>query len=202
MDQTDPEFKRGQLKKAIAAQEGLRGVLDDAILDTTLQALRKQLEELNLDPVVDQQRKQVTILFMDVVGSTSIFSKLDPEEHMAIMDTALQRLAAPVNAHGGKVTHFMGDGFLAVFGLPKAHENDPEMAVRSGLGILETAKDIAQDLEIEHHLDRFQVRIGINTGLVVAGGVTEAEDTIMQFNLFPETRIPLVIPAPSQPQVL
>jgi class 3 adenylate cyclase/tetratricopeptide (TPR) repeat protein len=179
MEPGDPQSKREQLEKAIAAQEGLRGTLDDVIIDTTIAALRKQLEELSSDSVVEQQRKQVTILFMDVVGSTSLTRELDPEENMSVMDTALQTLAVPIKAHGGKVTRFMGDGFLAVFGLPKARENDPEMAVRSGLKILETSQGIAQDLEKDHQLAGFQVRIGVNTGLVVAGGVTEAEGTIM-----------------------
>ncbi len=164
---------------AIAAQEGLRGTLDDAILDATIAALQKQLAELDSQPVIEQHRKQVTILFMDVVDSTRLMQELDPEENLAIMDSALQDLAAPVKARGGKVTRFMGDGFLAVFGLPKARENDPEMGVRAGLGILETASVIAQDLEKRHQLESFQVRIGVNTGLVVAGGVTEAEGTLM-----------------------
>jgi class 3 adenylate cyclase/tetratricopeptide (TPR) repeat protein len=179
MEPGDPTFRREQLEKAIAAQEGLRGTLDDAIVDTTIAALRRQLAELGPDPVVEQQRKQVTILFADVVDSTRLMRELDPEENLAIMDTALQNLAAPVEAHGGKVTRFMGDGFLAVFGLPKARENDPEMAVRAGLGILETAQVIAQDLEKQNQLKGFQVRIGVNTGLIVAGGVTEAEGTMM-----------------------
>jgi class 3 adenylate cyclase len=123
MEPDDLKFKREQLEMAIAAQEGLRGTLDDAILDATLAALRKQLAELSPDPAVEQQRKQVTILFMDVVNSTSLMRELDPEENLAIMDAALQNLAAPVRAHGGKVTRFMGDGFMAVFGLPKAREN-------------------------------------------------------------------------------
>jgi class 3 adenylate cyclase/tetratricopeptide (TPR) repeat protein len=179
MEPDDLKFKREQLEKAITVQEGLRGTLDDAILDATLAALRKQLAELGPDPAVEQQRKQVTILFMDVVNSTSLMRELDPEENLAIMDAALQNLAAPVRAHGGKVTRFMGDGFMAVFGLPKARENDPEMAVRAGLGILETALVVAQELENTHQLEGFQVRIGVNTGLVVAGGVTEAEGTVM-----------------------
>ena len=175
----NPKFEREQLQKAIAAQEKLRGTLDDVIIDATISALRKQLAELSPGPVVEQQRKQVTILFMDVVSSTRLMRGLDPEENLAVMDTALETLAAPVEAHGGKVTRFMGDGFLAVFGLPKARENDPEMAIRSGLKILETAQVIAQDLKDKHHIEGFKVRIGVNTGLVVAGGVTEAEGTIM-----------------------
>ncbi len=180
MSKEDPVLVRQQLEQAIVAQEGLRGTLDDAIIDVTIAALRKQLAELRSAPtVVEQQRKLVTVLFMDVVNSTRLLRELDPEENMAIMDSALQQLAAPVEANGGHVTRFMGDGFLAVFGLPRARENDPEMALRAGLGIIETAQSIAQKLEKERDLQGFQVRVGVNTGLVAAGGVTEAEGTMM-----------------------
>ena len=73
----------------------------------------------------------------------------------------------------------MGDGFLAVFGLPQAKENDPEMAVRAGLAVIDTSREIAKELIARHSLPDFRVRVGINTGLVVAGGVTEAEGTVM-----------------------
>jgi predicted ATPase/class 3 adenylate cyclase len=179
MKPDDPRSKREQLERAITAQEGLRGTLDDAIIEATIAALRKQLEGLQTAPVVEQQRKLVTVLFMDVVSSTTLMGDLDPEENLAIMDNALQRLAVPVETHGGRVTRFMGDGYLAIFGLPRARENDPEMAVRAGLGIIKTAAVIARDLEKDHHLKGFQVRVGVNTGLVVAGGVTEAEGTVM-----------------------
>ena len=179
MNSEDPIARREQLERAIAAQEGLRGILDDEIVEATIAALRRQLAELNPDPAVEQQRKLVTILFMDVVDSTNLMREFDPEESLAIMDAALQKMAAPVNNYGGRVTRFMGDGFLAVFGLPQARENDPEMAVRAGLGILETARGMARDLETNYQLESFQVRIGVNTGLVVTGGVTEAESTMM-----------------------
>jgi predicted ATPase/class 3 adenylate cyclase len=179
MNPDDQRPKREQLEQAIAAQEGLRGTLDDAIIEATIAALRKQLAELEPAPEVEQQRKLATVLFMDVVNSTLIMGELDPEENLTIMDRALQRLAEPVEAHGGRVTRFMGDGYLAIFGLPRSHENDPEMAIRAGLGIIETAGVIARELEVEHQLQGFQVRVGINTGLIVAGGVTEAEGTIM-----------------------
>jgi predicted ATPase/class 3 adenylate cyclase len=168
-----------QLERAIAAQEGLRGALDDAIVETTIAALRKQLDELKPLAKAEQQRKLMTVLFVDVAGSTELLSGLDPEENLAIMDAALHQLAEPVERLGGRVLRFMGDGYLAVFGLPQARENDPEMAVRAGLEVLETARAIAGRLEREHNLDRFQVRVGLNTGLVVAGGITEGEATIM-----------------------
>jgi class 3 adenylate cyclase/tetratricopeptide (TPR) repeat protein len=175
----DPRSKIEQLEQAIAAQEGLRGTLDDVIIDATIAALRKQLDEMERSPEPEQQRKQMTVLFMDVVGSTRLLGELDPEENMAIMDVSLKQLTEPVERFGGRVLRFMGDGYLAVFGLPRARENDPEMAVRAGLGVLDTAWTIAGDLETEHNLKGFQVRIGVNTGLVVAGGVTEGKATIM-----------------------
>jgi hypothetical protein len=96
-----------------------------------------------------------------------------------MMDAALKRLAAAVDQHGGHVTRYQGDGFKAVFGVPQAHENDPEQAVRAGLEILQIAQQIAREWEDQRGLPNFQVRVGINTGLIASGGETEAEDTIM-----------------------
>ncbi|MFN2198777.1 MAG: ATP-binding protein [Anaerolineales bacterium] len=179
MSSDDASSLRDQLEQAIAAQEMLRGAVPDAVIAAAIAALRTQLAELDPSPATDQQRKLVTILFMDVVDSTQLLCDLDPEENMFIMDAALQQLAAPVAAHGGRVTRFMGDGFLAVFGLPRARENDPEMAVRAGLAILEVARQIAGQIETDWQISGFKVRVGANTGLIVAGGVTEAESTFM-----------------------
>jgi len=169
--------KRDQILEAIAAQERLRGTLDDQIIDATLAALQNQLNEL--DNSVIQQRKQITLLFMDIVGSSKIGLNLDPEDTMEIMDGAMMFLGEPIEKYGGRITRFMGDGFKAVFGAPVAQENDPEMAVKAGLEILESAKDFSRQLKINWGIENFQVRVGINTGLVALGGKTEAEDTLM-----------------------
>jgi len=174
------QLKREQLEQAIAAQELLRGKIDDAIIDTSIAALRKQLKEILSSPHdLEQQRKMATVLFMDMVDSTKMIQDLDPEESMEILDLSLQKLANPVQKYGGHVNRFMGDGFLAVFGLPVARENDPEMAVRAALDILSETQKIASSLENERDLKGFDVRVGINTGLIAAGGITESEDTIM-----------------------
>lgn len=169
--------ERQRLEQAIAAQESLRGKLDDEIIDAAISTLRKQLKEMTAS--VEKQRKLVSILFTDVVHSTEMIRGLDPEENLEIMDNALKQLASPVVEHGGRITRFMGDGFKAVFGAPIAHENDPEMAVRAGLDILETAQRLAIELEAQRDIHNFQVRVGINTGLAAVGGMTEAEDTLM-----------------------
>jgi len=171
--------KRNQLEQAIAAQENLRGLVDDQIIETAIEALRNQLDVLLNPQELETQRKYVTILFMDVVDSTQMLLGIDPEDHMTIMDPALKLLATSIEAHHGKVSRFMGDGFLAVFGLPLARENDPEMAVRAGLEILNKARQLAAELEDQRGINGFRVRVGVNTGLVMAGGLTEADNTIM-----------------------
>jgi predicted ATPase/class 3 adenylate cyclase len=185
-------LNREQLEAAIEAQEGLRATLGNAVVDATIGALRAQLSQLT---EVEQQRKLVTVLFMDVAGSTDLMRGRDPEETMAIMDSALARLATPIREHGGRVTRFMGDGFMAVFGLPTARENDPEMAIRAGLEIIGVADNLAADLEKHEGVSGFAVRIGVNTGLVVTGGQTEAEDTIMGDSVNLAARLESAAPA-------
>ena len=180
MTAEDHLSKQKQLEQAIAAQERLRGTIEDAIIDTTIEALRKQLAEfLPASYSPEQQRKMATVMFMDIVNSTQMIQNMDPEESMEILDVSLNALAEPIRKYGGHVNRFMGDGFLAVFGLPIARENDPEMAVHAALGILSVCENIAQSLKNERGIKSFRVRIGINTGLIAAGGITESEDTIM-----------------------
>ncbi|MFC1997448.1 adenylate/guanylate cyclase domain-containing protein, partial [Chloroflexota bacterium] len=158
---------REQLEQAIMTLENQRAVLGDAVVDAALVSMREKLAVLTKSQKVTQQRKLATVLFMDIVGSTSITQGLDPEDTMTIMDTALQRLANPVYTHGGRVTRFMGDGFLALFGAPVARENEPEMGVQAGLQILSEAQVYAREMEAQWHIPGFNVRVGICTGMVI-----------------------------------
>jgi class 3 adenylate cyclase/tetratricopeptide (TPR) repeat protein len=177
---TTKQDQISHLKQAIAALEAQRPVLGDAVVETSLAAFRKQLLELEGQTASpQQQRKLATILYADVVASTELSQQLEPDEMLEIMDAALKRLAVPVEKRGGHVTRFQGDGFKVVFGLPKAREDDPEQAVRAGLEILETAEDIAREWKEQLGISSFRVRVGINTGMVAIGGLTEAEDTVM-----------------------
>lgn len=166
---------REQLKQAIAVQESLRGQIDDAILDATLAALRRQLAEQDAPP---PRRVQATLLFLDLAGHTGLIQGLDPEEIVDIVDRALARLAEPVWRRGGRIVRFQGDGFKAAFGLPTAHEKDPDHAIRAALDILAEMQRIAAELAAERGRPGFMARIGIDTGLVLIGEGAEGEDSV------------------------
>ncbi len=167
-----------QLRAAIGALETQRPGLGDAVVEAGLGPLREKLAALESRAGPEQQRKLATVLFMDIAGHTHLIRDLDPEENMALIDAALARLAKPIGQFGGRIARYQGDGFKAVFGLPTAHEDDPENAVRAALEIQETARVIAADWMTQRGVDGFAVRVGLDTGLVFAGGQTEGEDTI------------------------
>ena len=176
-----------QLKQAIDEIEAQRAILGDEAVDAALVPSRQKLSKLESlvelsvekpEELPTRQRKLVTLLYMDVVGSTAMTQHLDPEDNLEIMEKALLHLVEPIQEHGGRVTRYTGDGFKAIFGDPSAMENDPEQAIRAGLKILDVSKVIAQEIEKEWGIEDFQVRIGIDTGLAAIGGQTEAEDTV------------------------
>jgi class 3 adenylate cyclase/tetratricopeptide (TPR) repeat protein len=110
------------------------------------------------------ERRQLTVLFCDLVGSTALSARLDPEDLRAIIDTYHRRSTEVIVKHGGFVARYMGDGVLAYFGYPQADEDDAERAVRSGLALAEVASKIDFCAQAD-----LQVRVGIATGLVVVG---------------------------------
>ncbi len=118
---------------------------------------------------VEGERKPVTILFTDIVGSTSLAEKLDPEEWKEIVSTAHQRISQMVYKYEGTIAQLLGDGVLAFFGAPVTHEDDPIRAVHAALDIQHEIGKYAD--ELKGYIDNFQVRIGLNTGIVVVGSV-------------------------------
>ncbi len=117
------------------------------------------------------ERRLVTILFSDVKGSTALAEHLDPEDVMEIMNGAFEHLIAPVYRHEGTLARLMGDAILAFFGAPIGHEDDPERAIRAALEIQAGIQAYAVRLAHERGIADFNVRVGINTGLVVVGEV-------------------------------
>jgi len=117
------------------------------------------------------ERRIVTMLFSDVKGSTRMAERLDPEDVLEIMDGAFDVLIEPITRYEGALARLMGDGILAFFGAPIAHEDDAERACRAALEIIEGARGYAARLEEERGISGFNVRVGIHTGLVVVGEV-------------------------------
>src|SRR6202171_1431841 len=110
------------------------------------------------------ERRQLTVMFCDLVGSTALSARLDPEDMRHVIRGYQDACSGVVARYDGFVAKFMGDGILAYFGFPHAHEDDAERAVRAGLEIA----GVVGALETRA-ATRLQVRIGIATGLVVVG---------------------------------
>jgi ABC-type oligopeptide transport system substrate-binding subunit/class 3 adenylate cyclase len=123
------------------------------------------------DPAVREERKVITAVFADLVGSTALAERLDPEDVKLIVGDAVARIVTTVEEFGGTVKDLAGDGVLALFGAPTSHEDDPERAIRAALRIVERIGGYAADVERGWGIDRFGVRVGVSTGPVVLGTV-------------------------------
>jgi class 3 adenylate cyclase/predicted ATPase len=116
------------------------------------------------EPRDTAERRQLTVMFCDLVGSTALAARLDPEDVHVILAAYHQCCAGLIARNGGFVAQYMGDGVLAYFGYPRAHEHDAERAVRAGLAIVEAAPKLETPAQA-----RLRVRVGIATGIVVVG---------------------------------
>jgi class 3 adenylate cyclase len=120
------------------------------------------------------ERRQLTVMFCDLVGSTAMSARLDPEDMREIIAAYHTCCASLIERNGGFVAKYMGDGVLAYFGYPLAHEHDAERAVRAGLAIVDAAPQLETAADAPVH-----VRVGIATGIVVVGdllGSGEAQE--------------------------
>src|SRR5258705_12956987 len=118
------------------------------------------------------ERRQVTVMFSDLVGSTALSARMDPEDLREVISAYQKCVAETVRRHGGFVAKYMGDGVLIYFGYPQAHEHDAERAVRAGLEVVAAITALKSSVPL-------QTRIGIATGLVVVGdliGSGEAQE--------------------------
>ena len=120
---------------------------------------------------VTSERRLVTILFSDVQGYTAMAENLDPEVVLEIMNGAFEVLMEPIYKYEGTLARLMGDALLAFFGAPISHEDDAERAIRAGLEIVAGADQYAKKLMKARSIEGFEVRVGVNTGLVVVGEV-------------------------------
>ncbi len=118
--------------------------------------------------VAVEERRHVTALFADLVASTSLSDRLDPEVVRGVVSRFFERAAAEIRGFGGSVEKFSGDAVMAVFGLQQAHEDDPERAVRAAFAVRDALAELAPEAADRHGIV-LQVRIGIEAGEVVVG---------------------------------
>jgi len=119
------------------------------------------------------ERRQVSILFSDIVDSTSLSEKIDIEDLQILLHKYQVSCNRVISFYGGYLAKFLGDGILAYFGYPNAHGDDAQKAIQAGLGIVEGLKTLNQELEKELGID-IEVRVGIHTGMVVVGDMSSS----------------------------
>jgi class 3 adenylate cyclase len=117
-----------------------------------------------LVPRDDAERRQLTVMFCDLVGSSALSARLDPEDLRRVIGAYHICIAEVIGQYEGIIARYMGDGVLAYFGYPQAHEDDAEQATRAGLALVDAVANLQTDIGAE-----LQVRIGIATGTVVVG---------------------------------
>jgi len=123
--------------------------------------------------------RPITALFADIVGSTSLGERLGPDEVKALVGECVSRMARAVEEVGGTIQAYMGDGICAYFGVPAAHEDDPERAARAALRIIRVAGEYGVEVERSWGVAGFNVRVGVNSGPAAVGVVGEAfEQTV------------------------
>ncbi|PRX18121.1 SAM (Sterile alpha motif) domain-containing protein [Paraburkholderia sp. BL18I3N2] len=171
-DLSDSELKelgltlgdRKRLAKGLAARTAIHG-----------RALERAQERSQPLPsaastVIDAERRQLTVMFVDLIDSTGLAERFDPEDMRRLLGVYHQACASAIEAHEGHIALYLGDGLLVYFGYPNAHEDDAVRAALSALAVVSALREANDRIEVEHGV-RLQVRIGIETGLVVAGAI-------------------------------
>jgi class 3 adenylate cyclase len=123
--------------------------------------------------------RPVTALFADVVGSTALGERLAADEVKTLIGECVSRMGRAVEEYGGIVQAYMGDGICAYFGVPTAHEDDPERAARAGLRIIEVVGEYGRDIALAWGIADFNVRVGINSGETAVGLVGAGEREVV-----------------------
>jgi class 3 adenylate cyclase/predicted ATPase len=160
-DLTDQDLEKlgvllGDRRKILRAIANLEGAQNSAPVTTTAAATTAT------PPTYSAERRQVTVMFADLVGSTALSARMDPEDLREVISAYQKCVAQVVQQFGGFVAKYMGDGVLAYFGYPQAHEDDAERAVRAGLELIAAVNALKSGAPL-------QTRVGIATGLVVVG---------------------------------
>jgi len=170
---------KNKIEEAIAKLESERSSLGDELVGTALEAIYEKLSEITGErPVqqIPQQRKLVTILFADISGFTSMFESMDQVTVNSLIDSLWSRVDRAIHEQGGRVDKHIFDVVMALFGIPTAHEDDPERAIRAALQIQSEVRawirEQAERLpDYKTQIENIQLRIGVNTGPALLGTV-------------------------------
>jgi class 3 adenylate cyclase/predicted ATPase len=158
-----PKLTSEDLREIGVAAIGHRHKLLDAIVALRASAPAVTVAVSDAPAQADAERRQLTVMFCDLVGSTALSARLDPEDLRGVIAAYHRTVAEVVAGFDGFVAKYMGDGVLVYFGYPRAHEDDAERAVRAGLGVI----DAVGRLDVKSV--QLEARVGIATGLVVVG---------------------------------
>jgi class 3 adenylate cyclase len=160
-----PKLTSEDLKEIGVLAIGHRRKLLDAIaaLGSEMPADAAPAASRDIPVQAEAERRQLTVMFCDLVGSTALSARLDPEDLREVIAAYHRAVAGIVAGFDGFVAKYMGDGVLVYFGYPRAHEDDAERAVRAGLGVIEAVG------RLDVKSVQLQARVGIATGLVVVG---------------------------------
>ncbi len=165
---------RQQIEQTIAVLQAQRATLGDDVVETSLAVLSQQAAALAQQEAATSalrgERKQVTVMFADISGFTAMSEKLDPEEVRSMINACFERLGAVIDRYDGHIDKFIGDEIMALFGAPVAHENDPERTLRAALDMV-AALEAFNAEHAERIPKPLALHFGINTGLVIAGGI-------------------------------
>jgi class 3 adenylate cyclase/tetratricopeptide (TPR) repeat protein/energy-coupling factor transporter ATP-binding protein EcfA2 len=160
--ETLPKLTAEDLKELGVTSLGHRKKLTEAIASLA-DSRGTGSEPVNEAPPKEAERRQLTVMFVDLVGSTALSQRLDPEDMRELIRVFQDAVAGEITRYEGHVAEFMGDGVLAYFGWPRSHEDEAERSVRAALATVSAVTRLAGDAE------PLNCRIGIATGLVVVG---------------------------------
>lgn len=172
-----------RLRLVIQLLESQRAILGDAAVNAGLEPIRAALATLATSPSFQHEElvprlKQVTVLFANVVGSTALSRRLDPEAIRSVIDSLLERFTTIIAGQGGRVMRYMGDGLLAVFGADRSREDDAQRAVDAALDLVAEATRIAHATPELAGAAYFGIRAGLHTGSVYLGDGVEGEKAV------------------------
>ncbi len=179
-DLTDQDFKEIGVQSLGHRRKLLRAIADLKEIEKSAPAVAVAAAEPAGPPPVDSaERRHVTVMFSDLVGSTALSARMDPEDLRQVISAYQKCVAETVRRFDGFVAKYMGDGVLVYFGYPQAHEDDAERAVRAGLELIGALTGLGSPISL-------QTRVGIATGLVVVQGKVGAMiDRVVDNKLLP-----------------